>query len=178
MIEGVTIELTLSNPPTQSELAQLYARIEQFVRAQLLPEHVAYAASKSDYLENKDLEHNLGKTAFTMPTVVYIALCTVTPTDASTGATITEASYTGYARKQLLGTDLGAAGSGSITTVNQLQFAPCTAGSSTIIGFALCDNASIGAGNILYWGSVASKVIDTSNTPATIAVGGLTATED
>lgn len=139
---------------------------------------IAGGASKSDYLENKILDHALGKTAFTMPTTVAMALTTVTPTDAMTGATITEATYTGYARKVIAASDLNAAASGTTTNANAITFAACTAGSSTIIGFAICDSSTTGAGNVLYWGTTTSKVIDTSNTPATVAVGGLSVSED
>ena len=44
--------------------------------------------------------------------------------------------------------------------------------------FAICDSGTTGAGNIHYWGTTTSKVIDTSNTPPTIAIGGLVVTED
>jgi len=132
--------------------------------------------SKSDYLENKVLDHNLGDGAFTMPTAIYLALCTVVPTDASTGSTITEATYTGYARKQITAADLAAASGGSKTNSAAIEFAACTAGSSTIIGFAIVDALTLG--NILYWGTVTSKVIDTSNTPATVNAGDLVVTED
>lgn len=133
-------------------------------------------ASKSDYLENKVLDHCLGDGSFTMPTGVYLALCTAVPTDASTGSTITEANYTGYARKQINASDLSAASSGSKTNSAAITFADCTAGSSTVIGFAICDASS--GGNVLYWGTVTSKTIDTSNTPATVAIGSLVVTED
>ena len=135
-------------------------------------------ASKSDYLENKILDHALGKTAFTMPATVALAMCTAVPTDASTGATITEATYTGYARKVIAASDLNAASGGTTTNANAITFNACTAGSSTIIGFAICDSATIGAGNVLYWGTTTSKVIDTSNTPATVAASGLSVSED
>lgn len=133
-------------------------------------------ASKSDYLENQVLNHCLGDGAFAMPAAVYLALCTVVPTDASTGSTITEANYTGYARKQIAAADLAAAASGSKTNSAIITFADCTAGTSTVIGFAICDALTLG--NILYWGTVTSKVIDTANTPATVAAGGLVVTED
>jgi hypothetical protein len=133
-------------------------------------------ASKSDYLENKILDHVLSITSFTMPANVYLALCTAVPTDASTGSTITEANYTGYARKEILVTDLNAAASGVITNLLAIAFAACTAGASTIIGFAICDAST--AGNVLYWGTTTSKVIDTSNTPATVAISALSISED
>lgn len=114
--------------------------------------------------------------AFTEPANIYMALCTAIPTDASTGSSITEANYTGYARKEILATDLSAASGGSKTNSAAITFAACTAGSSTITGFAIVDASS--AGNIIYWGTTTSKVIDTSNTPPTIAIGGLVVTED
>ena len=134
-------------------------------------------ASKSDYAELVVLDHLMSDGAFTEPANVYMALCTAIPTDASIGGTLTEANYTGYARKEVLATDLSAAASGSKTNSAAITFAACTAGSSTIIGFAIVDSAA-GAGNILYWGTTTSKVIDTSNTPPTIAIGGLVITED
>lgn len=136
-------------------------------------------ASKSDYLENKVLDHMLGKAerAFSSG-ACYIALCTVVPSDVSTGATITEANYTTYARKQVAAADWNAAASGQSTNSALQTMAACTAGSSTIIGLALLDSVTIGAGNILYWTTVTSKTIDTSNTPPTIAIGGLVVNED
>jgi hypothetical protein len=134
-------------------------------------------ASKSDYLENKILDHNLGDGAYTSPQP-YLALCTAVPTDASTGATLTEATYTGYARIIVNATDLSAAAAGSKTNSAAITFAACTGSTSTVIGFAICDSVTTGAGNILYWGTVTSKVIDTANTPATVAIGGLVVTED
>lgn len=135
-------------------------------------------ASKSDYLENAILNHVLSDGAFAEPTNVYLALCEAVPTDASTGATLDEPEYTGYARKEILATDLSAAASGSKTNSAAITFADCTAGTDTIIGFAVLDSVTVGAGNILYWGTVTSKVIDTSNTPPTVAIGALVVTED
>ena len=135
-------------------------------------------ASKSNYLENAILDHVLSDGAFAEPANVYLALCTVVPTDASTGATITEPTYTGYARKEILASDLSAASGGSKTNSGAITFADCTAGSDTIVGFAILDSGTTGAGNVLYWGTVTSKTIDTSNTPPTVAAGALVVTED
>lgn len=133
-------------------------------------------ASKSDYLENKDLDHNLGKTSFTMPATVYLALCTSTPTDASTGTTIVEANYTGYARKKVEAAALNAAASGQSTNKEALTFAECTAGSSTVTAWALVDALTLG--NVLYWGTATSTVVSTTQTPASIAIGNLVVNED
>lgn len=137
-------------------------------------------ASKSDYLEGKDLNHNLGKEAFTMPAALAVALCTAVPTDASTGSTITEATYTGYLRKAIIGSELTQSGTSPTKNANNavITFAACTGSTSTIIGFALCDSATTAAGNVLYWGTVTSTVISITQTPATIASGALEVTED
>ena len=132
------------------------------------------AGSLSDYSENALANHLSGKSAFTMPASVYAALCTTTITDSMTGSTITEATYTGYSRKQVAAADLNSASGGVVTNANDIVFAACTAGSSTIVGIAYCDAAS--GGNMLWFSDVASHVIDTSNTPATIPAGSLSLT--
>jgi hypothetical protein len=128
-------------------------------------------ASFSDFLENAVLDHIFGDGALTVTAPVYLALCTSVPTDASTGSTIVEANYTGYARKSIAAADMSAAASGSKTNSNAITFAACTSGSSTIIGWAICDAAT--AGNVLCWGTCTSTVISATQTPATIAVGAL-----
>src|SRR5262249_54729147 len=109
---------------------------------------------------------------------VYLALCTVVPTDSNTGATITEATYTGYARKSIAAVGFNSASSGQVTNSEILTFPACTAGSSTIIGWALCDKSGKGEGNVLWWGTCTSTVISTTQTPASVAIGGLVLTED
>jgi hypothetical protein len=132
------------------------------------------AGSLSDYAENKLVDHLTGKTSFTMPATVYAALCTVTITDSMTGSTITEATYTGYARKQIAASDMNASSGGVATNANDIVFAACTAGTSTIVGVAICDAST--AGNMLFYSDVTSHVVDTSNTPATIPAGSLSVT--
>lgn len=134
---------------------------------------MAGGASFSDYLELKVLDHIFNDGTFTVPSTVALALCTTAPTDASTGATLVEATYTGYARLAIAASDMSAAAAGSKTNSAVLTFAACTASSSTIIGWATADSASTGAGNVLVWGTATSTVISTTQTPATIAASGL-----
>lgn len=138
--------------------------------------NISGGGSWSDYAENKMLDHFLGKTSYTLVTPLYLALCTVVPEDSKTGSTITQASYTGYARKSIAAADLNAAASGSSSNANKLEFAACTSGSSTIVGWAICDASS--AGNMICWSSCTSTVISTTQTPATIGVGGLVVSQD
>ncbi len=122
------------------------------------------------------LDHLFGDPATTITAPTYLALCTTVPTDASTGSTIVEATYTGYARKSVAASDMSAAASGSKTNSAAITFAACTNGTSTIIGWALCDAAT--TGNVLCWGTATSTVISTTQTPATIAIGALVVTLD
>src|ERR1700682_153550 len=137
-------------------------------------------ASFSDYAEKKILDPVNGKTTFTLVTPVYMALCTVVPVDADTGATITEATYTGYARKSIAAGDWNAAAgaAANATNLNAITFAACSGSTSTIIGFAINDNSATGAGNNFYWGTVTSIVIDSTHQPATVAAGVLSISLD
>ena len=132
------------------------------------------SGSYSEYAASAILAHSVGKTSWTMPSV-WAALCTVVPTSASTGATITEATYTGYARLTTSG-DWGSPVSATPCTISNssaLTFAACTAGTSTVVGMVLVDSVTVGAGNVVAWGSVPSAVISTTQTPATFAIGAL-----
>ena len=133
-------------------------------------------AGFSDAVENKVLDHVFGDGTYTVTSPVYLALTTVAVTDTMTGSTITEANYTGYSRLAINATDMNAASGGSKTNGNALTFPACTAGSSTVIGFAIC-SASTG-GDVILYGTLPSVTISTTQTPATIAAGALTATLD
>jgi hypothetical protein len=176
----ITIDLSVGAPTHYSR--RLRGGFEPKVAEMLSPAARWYAGlqctSKSNYLENKVLDHFDGKASTALVTPIYLALCTVVPTDASTGATLTEASYTGYARKSVPASAHNTAASGQVTNSEAITFANCTAGSSTIIAWALCDSATKGAGNILWWGTCTSTAISTTQTPATIVVGGLVLNED
>jgi hypothetical protein len=109
-----------------------------------------------------------------MPAGSYLCLCSTVPTSTSTGSTIVELSYTGYARLSMAGnwTAATAATPSVGTNTAQASFAACTAGTGTAIGFALCDASS--AGNMIWWGTLTSVTISTTQTPATIAAGAVT----
>jgi hypothetical protein len=135
-------------------------------------------AGMSNAVELKVLEHLVAKTSYTMPTSpLFLALTTAAVLETDTAASITEANYTGYARKSVAGTDWGAAAAGQIANANAITFAACTAGTSTVIGFALCTSSS-GAGDIQAFGTLASLVVSTTQTPVNFAVGALVITAD
>lgn len=132
--------------------------------------------SASNYLENKLLDHVVGKTSYTMPSV-WIALFTADPGEA--GSFANEATYTGYARKATTGTDWNAASGGTITNAATLTFANCTAGSNLITYAATVDSATTGAGNVLLSGALTSSVtINTTNFQPQFLAGDLSFTCD
>lgn len=120
--------------------------------------------SKSNYLENKILDHALGTTAFTQPTNQYLALHTADPTDAASGAELSaasEANRTGYAR---IAVDFNAASSGTATGPDAVkEFTNSHASSSwtQVTHFGIWDASS--SGNLLYYGAL--------TTAKTIAAG-------
>lgn len=132
-------------------------------------------AGASDYLENALLDHITGKTSYTKPTA-YVALCTAAPTDASTGSTLTEANYTGYARKQTAGSDWDAASGGAVANAAAITFDACTGGSSTVTHFALVDASS--AGNVLCWGALSASLAVSAGITPEFAIGALDLTLD
>jgi hypothetical protein len=135
----------------------------------------AITSGYSQYAMAKIIDHSDGKTSWTMPATVAITLTTVAPTSTSTGASITEASYSTFARVTIAGSGFNAATAAtpSVSTNNgAITFAACTGGSSTLLGFATADSASLGAGNLIFYGTLASTVISTTATPPTIADQG------
>jgi hypothetical protein len=134
-------------------------------------------AGLSNAVELKVLELLVGKTAYTVTAPLFLALTTVAVAETDTAATITEANYTGYARKSVAAVDWGAAAAGQIANVNAITFAAVTGGTSTIIGFALCTSAS-GAGDIQAFGTLPSLVASTTQTPVNFAPGALVITAD
>jgi hypothetical protein len=132
--------------------------------------------SASDYLELALLNHLFNKTAYTAPTTFYVALCTTAPTDASTGSTIVEATYTGYARKSTVAADWTTAASGANSNANAITFAACTAGTSTVTHFAIVDASS--AGNVLLWGALSASLAVSNGITPSFAVGALSNTCD
>lgn len=126
-------------------------------------------ASKSDYLENKVLDHVLRNTALTSPTTVYVGLHTVAPTDSTGG---TEVSGGSYARQSVA---FDAASGGATANTSLITFPTATASWGTVVGFGIFDAET--AGNLLYWGTITSQVVADTNT-VTIAAGAIDITED
>lgn len=128
--------------------------------------------SKSDYLEDKVINHVLRNTSYTSPTTVYGALYTAAPSDTGGG---TEVSGTNYARQAVAFDAPSPAGQ----TQNTSEVAFPVAGSGgwgTVTHFGVFD--AVSTGNLLYWAALdASKTIN-ENDQAKFAAGALQIDED
>jgi hypothetical protein len=107
--------------------------------------------SISNYAENKILEHTTGKTAWTMPTTVYVKLHTGDPGEAATSNAATETTRKSAA--------WATASSGSIATSATLEWTNVAA-TETITHWSLWDNST--AGNALWTGALSSSAAVTA----------------
>lgn len=128
--------------------------------------------SKSDYAENKVIDHMTGKATWAAVTA-HVALFTAAPSDAGGGTEVTGGSY---ARKATVAADWTAASGGSASNASALTFPKATASWGTVTHFGIFDAST--SGNLLRWGPLgASKAVATDDTPS-FAAGTLTLTED
>lgn len=176
-MEIVRLDLASARPSGYLQNKLLTQYIAEYTAEHGYPP-AAGGASFSDYLELKVLDHIFNDGTFTVPSTVALGLWTSALTDASTGATAGEAAYTTYARVSIAAADMSAAAAGSKTNTNAFTFPACTSGTSTITFWGTFDSATIGAGNMLVWGTATSTVISTTQTPPTVAIGGLVVTLD
>lgn len=132
-------------------------------------------AGKSDYLENKILDHMLGGPDFTRPATVYVALFTVAPTDAGGGTEVTGGSYARVAYTNNA-TNFPAAAGGVKANAVVINFVAATAAWGTIVAFALFDAAS--AGNLLFWANLTAPKIINNGDAFDFSIGALQFTED
>lgn len=124
------------------------------------------ANNMNTFLENKLLEHSLGKTAYTMPTV-FLALFSTDPT--STGSAGTEISGGGYARQPIT---CGSASGGSISNSADINFGTASAAWGTVAYVGIVDAVS-GAFNMLYHSALASSKTINSGDSFKVASGQL-----
>ncbi len=120
--------------------------------------------SLSNFSENSLLNHLFGS-AYTPAATVYLALCTADPTDAGTGAAMSEAAdANNYARKAIT---FGAAASRKVTQSGIVTFNQASGAWGTITNWAIVDSATHGAGNMLAHGAFSASFAPVSgNTPS------------
>lgn len=132
-------------------------------------------AAFSDYLENKTLDHVLRNVIYTPPTTVHVGLFTSTASLAQLEAgTITNEVAPGansYARKAVTFT---AASGGSMSNNAVLTWSDMPG--VTVAYVAVLDAATLGTGNVLVYGALASaKTLNPGDTFA-IATGDFVVT--
>jgi hypothetical protein len=126
------------------------------------------------FLANKLIDHQLGKTSYTMPTV-YVGLSSTAPT--LSGSNITEPSGGSYGRVATSGATWSAAASGATSNAAAITFPTASADwlSGANLTYGVLYDAST-SGNVLGYGalSVAKNILlgDT----AQIAIGDLDVT--
>ena len=137
------------------------------------------ASGKSNDAISKVLNAIFNNATYTPGATLYAAIWTATLTKASTGATAGECSYTGYARVAVTASIANfpaSSGGANIQNATAITFAENASTLQTGTFFALLDSPTLGAGNIIYWGSITSTAINAGDTPQVNALG-LTASE-
>jgi len=126
--------------------------------------------SFSDYMENQIINHMLRNQAYTPPSTLYVALYTVTPSDAGGG---TEVSGGSYARQTVT---FSVASSGSTSNSADITFPQATADWGTIVAIGVLDNST--GGNLIAWGALTANKTVNNGDQFKIPAGNLTLTVD
>jgi hypothetical protein len=128
-------------------------------------------AGKTDYLENRILDHFFNAVASTAPANIYLALFTATPSDSGGG---TEVSGNAYARQSI---SFGAASGGQVANDVAVNFPAATpSGWGTIVAVAIFDAST--AGNMLYWAALSPNQTVGVNGVLSFPIGQIVVTED
>jgi len=127
--------------------------------------------SLTDYAENAWLNHLCG-TSYSPVATVYVALATADPTDAATGASMSEVANSGsYARTAVT---FGVASSRQVAQSGTVTFPASTGAWGTLTHWAILDTATYGSGNVLAHGALSSSVAVVSGNTVSIASGQIT----
>jgi hypothetical protein len=130
--------------------------------------------AKAETLSNALLDHVLRNTTFTSPAAVFAALYTVAPTATTSGTEVVTAGGTLYDR---VAVTFGAAASSSTSNTGAVTFPVAGASWGTVVAAAMTDNATVGAGNILYFGNLADPKAVGIGDELNFAIGALVVTE-
>lgn len=110
----------------------------------------------SDYLENALLNHVFRNVSLTAPTTTYLALYTVSPSDAGGG---TEVTGGGYARQAIT---FGAPTGGAISNTSQVAFTASGGNFGTVVAVGIFD--ALSGGNLLAWDAITSATVNDGDT--------------
>ena len=133
-------------------------------------------ANASDYLEVELRKHIFRTGSFTKPTVLAVALYTVTPSDSGGGTEVTGGAYARVSVNPLDANWSGASATDGLTdNVAAITFPVPTANWGTVVAFGIFDAAT--AGNLLVWGPISpSKTINNGDPAPAFAAGALDVT--
>lgn len=124
--------------------------------------------SLSNFAENALLGHCFGSPHSPTATM-YVALCTADPTDAGTGASMSEvADSNNYAREAIT---FAAASSRRLTQSGNVEMNEASGSWGTITHWAIVDSGTHGAGNMLACGAFATSFPVVSGNITTIVDG-------
>jgi len=133
-------------------------------------------ANASDYLEGQIRAHIFRTASFTKPTVLGVALFTVTPSDSGGGTEVTGGSY---ARVNVAPLDANwtaaSATDGLTDNAAAITFPAPTANWGVVVAFGIFDATS--GGNLLVWGPITpNKTINNGDPAPAFAIGALDVT--
>lgn len=143
--------------------------------------------SKSNYLENKVLEHFLSVSSTTMPSNIYLGILSSVTTGTDSYTEIPATSYTATdgngavtagSRPEIT---FGSALNGQISgPLSDIEFDNGSGSTFTVQGFAIYDSAtSSGSNNVLYYGELSTdKDIDDGDSIRFEASNSITITEE
>lgn len=136
------------------------------------------AGSKSNYLENKILDHVLGGADYDRPTTVHLALSTSAYTDSATGSSMSEVSGGGYARVAVTNdtTNWPNSSGGQKENGEVFTFPTATGNWGTVQSFYIVDSSS--GGNVLYGADLTVSRTIASGDTASFAVNSIVITEN
>jgi hypothetical protein len=143
--------------------------------------------AKSNYLENKLIDHIFRGQAYTPPATLHVALLTSAPNDAGGGTEVTGGSYArvavtaslaNFAGTQSAGSTVASSGTGGTTSNNgAITFPAPTANWGSVTHWGIYDAAS--GGNLLYYAALTTaKTINNGDAAPSFAAGALTVQED
>lgn len=142
----------------------------------------SFAASMSDYLENKLVDHVFRATAYSAPVTLYVGLSTTACSDSSFGTEVTGGSYARVAVtsgtsawKGTHGTTTGASSGtgGTISNASAFTYPAPTANWGVVTYYFIADAAS--AGNLLVCQALTtSKTINNGDAAPSFAIDAQT----
>lgn len=130
-------------------------------------------ANMSDYLEVELRKHLFRTGSFTKPTVLGVALFTVTPSDSGGGTEVTGGSYARVDHPPLDANWTAASATDGLTdNASAITFPTPTANWGTVVAFGIFDATS--GGNLLVWGPITpNKTINNGDPAPAFATGAL-----